>query len=85
MNAEILKLSALRTQLFRVVDRIIETGEPVEIERNGHRLVMHLLPATSRGRLDNLNHHPEVWQGTLQELDQLNTEWEWNEPDNLDH
>lgn len=35
---EHLTLTALREQLFEVVDQIIKTGVPVEIERHGHRL-----------------------------------------------
>ena len=33
-----LSLTALRNNLFKIVDEIIKTGNPVEIERNGHRL-----------------------------------------------
>ena len=33
-----ISLTALRSQLFKIVDRIIETGMPVEIERKGHKL-----------------------------------------------
>jgi PHD/YefM family antitoxin component YafN of YafNO toxin-antitoxin module len=33
-----ISLTALRSQLFKIVDRVIETGIPVEIERRGHKL-----------------------------------------------
>jgi hypothetical protein len=33
-----ISLTALRSQLFKIVDRVIETGMPVEIERKGHKL-----------------------------------------------
>ena len=33
-----ISLTTLRSQLFKIVDRVIETGTPVEIERKGHKL-----------------------------------------------
>ena len=33
-----MSLTSLRAQLFKVVDGVIATGIPVEIERNGHRI-----------------------------------------------
>lgn len=33
-----IKATQLRTELFRVLDHILETGEEVEIERNGQLL-----------------------------------------------
>ena len=33
-----ISLTALRQQLFTAVDQVIETGIPLEIERNGHRV-----------------------------------------------
>ena len=35
---EHISLTALRQQLFKIVDKVIQTGIPVEIERRGHRL-----------------------------------------------
>jgi PHD/YefM family antitoxin component YafN of YafNO toxin-antitoxin module len=33
-----ISLTALRSQLFKIVDRVIETGIPVEIESKGHKI-----------------------------------------------
>ena len=33
-----ISLTALRNILFEIVDQIIQTGNPVELERKGHRL-----------------------------------------------
>jgi len=33
-----LNLTTLRKELFKVVDQVIETGQSIEIERNGHKL-----------------------------------------------
>ena len=35
---EHISLTALRQQLFKIVDKVIQTGIPIEIERRGHRL-----------------------------------------------
>ena len=55
---EQLSLTALRQQIFKVVDRIIETGVPVEIERHGHRL--RIILAEKRSKLDNLEPHHAI-------------------------
>jgi antitoxin (DNA-binding transcriptional repressor) of toxin-antitoxin stability system len=44
-----LSLTALRKQLYQVVDRVLETGVPVEIERHGKTLLITpVAPATSK-------------------------------------
>ena len=43
-----LSLTALRNNLFKIVDEIIKTGNPVEIERNGHRLKIVLIEKKSK-------------------------------------
>jgi len=50
-----ISLTALRSNLFKIVDDIIKTGNPVEIERNGHRLKIIL--EEKRSKLDNLKPH----------------------------
>ena len=47
-----ISLTALRSNLFKIVDEIIKTGNPVEIERNGHRLKIVL--EENRSKLANL-------------------------------
>ena len=46
--------SRLRKDIYRILDRILETGEPVEIERKGRRLL--IVPADGPGRLERLPH-----------------------------
>jgi len=43
-----LSLTALRSQLLKIVDRVIETGMPVEIERKGHKLKIVLAEKKSK-------------------------------------
>jgi hypothetical protein len=42
-------MTALRSNLFKIVDEIIETGNPVVLERKGYRLKIVIV-----GKLDNL-------------------------------
>jgi hypothetical protein len=44
--------SALRQDIYRILDRVIETGEVVEIERKGK--VLRIMPPPARRRLDLL-------------------------------
>ena len=53
-----LSLTAFRQQLFKIVDRVIETAVPVEIERHGYRL--RLVLAQRRSKLDNLKPHHAI-------------------------
>jgi len=47
-----ISLTALRSQLFKIVDRVIESGIPVEIERKGHKLKIVL--EEKKSKFDNL-------------------------------
>ena len=53
-----ISLTALRQQLFKVVDRIIKTGVPVEISRHGHRL--RIVPVAKRSKLARLTPHKAI-------------------------
>ncbi|MFC1821277.1 type II toxin-antitoxin system Phd/YefM family antitoxin [Thermodesulfobacteriota bacterium] len=50
-----MSLTALRSQLFKVIDEAIRTGIPVEIERKGHKL--KIVPDEVKSKLDNLKPH----------------------------
>ncbi|HSD96620.1 MAG TPA: type II toxin-antitoxin system Phd/YefM family antitoxin [Sulfuricaulis sp.] len=53
-----ISLTALRQQLFKVVDRIIKTGVPVEISRRGHKL--RIVPVTKTSKLARLTPHKAI-------------------------
>lgn len=75
-------LTALRQNIFQLADQVLETGEPVVIERNGR----HLLLAPVRPRLD-LSKLPRrhLFNGAPEELVNAKTwdEAEWRELNNL--
>ena len=47
-NPTRLTASRLRANVYRVLDQVLETGVPVEIERHGRRL--RILPVSAGGR-----------------------------------
>jgi hypothetical protein len=51
----LLSLVALRNNLFKIVDEIIKTSTPFEIERKGHRL--RIVVEEKRSKLDDLKLH----------------------------
>lgn len=77
---ETYSLTALRKQLYQVVDHVLETGVPVEIERKGKKLL--LIPAqNSVSKLANLKKRKGIL-GDPDELVQL-AAGEWHESNNL--
>ena len=68
-----MSLSALRNQLFKIVDEAIRTGVPVEIERKGRRL--RIVPET-KSKLDNLKHHPCIIGDPEDLINVKASEWE---------
>ena len=53
-----ISLTTLRQQLFKVVDRIIKTGVPVEISRRGHKL--RIVPMVKTSKLARLTPHKAI-------------------------
>ena len=74
-----ISITALRSQLFKIVDRIIETGIPVEIERKGHKLKIVL--EEKKSKFDNLKRRNCI-VGDPDELIGLEV-GEWKEEANL--
>jgi len=50
-----IKLTTLRSKLFEMVDQVITTGIPLEIERRGKRL--HIALVEKKAKLANLKAH----------------------------
>ena len=74
-----MSLTALRQQLFKVVDQVIATGVPAEINRKGH--VVKIVLNAKKSKLDNLVPHDCI-VGDPEELVNLSLN-EWNEEKNL--
>ena len=51
-----LKASSLRENIYRILDQVLETGVPVEIERHGK--LLRIIPEEPKSKLDNLKARP---------------------------
>ncbi len=50
----------LRANLYKVLDQVIETQQPIEINRNGQIVKLVFEKKKNRGKLINLTAHPET-------------------------
>lgn len=66
--------SRLRENLYRILDRVLETGEPVVISRRGKRL--RIVPEETRS-LAALERHPEYLRTDPEELVHVDWTDEW--------
>jgi antitoxin (DNA-binding transcriptional repressor) of toxin-antitoxin stability system len=68
-------VSRLRANLYKVLDRVLETGRPVEVERGGRRL--RIVPVEPPGKLANLPAHPDYLRSDSEGLVHLDWSGEW--------
>ena len=68
-------VSRLRANLYKVLDQVLETGVPVEVERNGQRL--RIVAAETGQRLANLASHPGYLLTDPETLTHLDWSGEW--------
>ena len=66
--------SRLRQNLYRILDRVLETGEPVEIWRKGKRL---RIVREESGRFEALRPHPDYLRTDAEELVHMDWSEEW--------
>jgi prevent-host-death family protein len=67
--------SRLRANVYRVLDEVLETGTPVEIERRGKRL--RIVPAEPRSKLDRLVKRPGFFKVDPESIVHLDWSGEW--------
>lgn len=67
-----MKVSAtqLRQNLYNLLDQVISTGIPLEIERNGK--VLKIIPPNKNNKLDNLEPH-DVINGSPEDI--VHVDW----------
>jgi hypothetical protein len=70
-----LTASKLRQDIYRVLDHVLATGEPIEIERHGRRL--RIVADDAPSRLARLVRRPSVVVGDSEELVHLDWSGEW--------
>ncbi|MGH7803826.1 MAG: type II toxin-antitoxin system prevent-host-death family antitoxin [Candidatus Binatia bacterium] len=69
--------SKLRENVYKILDRVLETGAPVEIERRGKKLRIVPADESDRGKVDRLPKRPETIVGDPEELVHLDWSDEW--------
>lgn len=62
----------LRSNIYNLLDEVLETGVPLEISKGGKRL--HIIPAEEINKLHNLIERPGVIVGDPDDL--IHMEWE---------
>jgi prevent-host-death family protein len=72
---EKISITALRQNLFNIIDRVLATGEPVEIERHGKRVL--ITPEQGAGKLSRLKKRTLI-KGDVATLPDEKV-WEWDE------
>jgi len=68
-------VSKLRANLYRVLDQVLESGTPVEIERKGK--LLKIVPAEQGDKLANLKPHPDYMKCDPESLVHMDWSKEW--------
>ena len=71
-----LTASQLRQDIYRILDRVIETGQPVEIERKG-RVVRIATKGQDKSIFETLTAHPGSIVGDSEDLVHVDWSKEW--------
>jgi len=72
---EPLTASKLRENVYRILDEVLETGIPIEIERRGK--ILRIIPAAPRSKLDNLKPNPGYLCCDPEDVVHLDWSGEW--------
>jgi hypothetical protein len=75
-NALATTASKLRADIYRMLDEVLETGQPLEIERNGRTLVV--TPKEERSIWDRLPRQEGFIVGDPDDLVHIDWSSEWN-------
>lgn len=68
-------VTELRANLYRLIDEVIETGQPLVVERNGHKVVIERSPVESK--LARLVRRDFVIKGDPEDLVHIDWSGEW--------
>lgn len=67
--------SELRQNVYRLLDEVLRTGIPLEVERGGRRL--RITSADAPSKFDRLTPHPGTIVGDPEDLVHLDWSGEW--------
>ncbi len=74
--------SKLREDIYNILDGILETGEPVEIERKG-RILRIVADTPQVSRLSRIKKRPGLINGNPEDLAEIDWSANWNPEANL--
>ena len=72
-----ISLTKMRSDLYKIVDKVLETGVPVEIERRGRKV--RIVPVRPKFKLESLVKRPGTIMGDPDELVHMDWSGEWTE------
>ncbi len=72
-----LTASKLRENIYRVLDGVLETGEPVFVERKGRRIRIQAEVESPRPLAQRLTHRPEIVVGDSDDFVGMDWSSEW--------
>ena len=70
-----LSLTKARSDLYRIVDGVLEAGVPVEIERRGRKI--RIVPVRPKSKLENLVKRPGTIVGDPEGIVHMDWSGEW--------
>lgn len=74
-------VTRLRSDLYRIIDQIIKTGIPIEVERNGKKV--QIISVEEKLKLDNLVKRSNIISGDPESLVHIDWLENWDEGKNL--
>ena len=72
--------TSLRRNLYALLDRVIETGNPIEIERKGK--IIRIISSEPKSKLSNLKRH-DIINGRPDDIISIDWSKEWKGGENL--
>lgn len=67
--------SALRADIYKLLDRVLETGVPIVVDRKGKQL--RIVPVGQTPKLSRLASRPDYLRGDPEEIVHIDWSGEW--------
>lgn len=71
-----LTASELRADIYRILDQVLQTGIPIEIERRGE--ILRIVPPGAQSKLDRLKGDPDCILVDPEDLIHIDWSTEWH-------
>jgi hypothetical protein len=72
---KIVSASELRANVYKLLDEVLETGAPLEVERKGR--LLRIVAEAPRSKLSRLQQRPDFVRGDPDDLVHLDWSAEW--------